>query len=89
MRESLMIRPFVELENSFLCTWHPSEGGEEERSWLPAFTSIIVEFSWMGKIIPLFQDRKTNRESRSASSFRSCEFYYKFYYKFEGWRCYR
>lgn len=55
MRESLMIRPFVELENSFLCTWHPSEGGEEERSWLPAFTSIIVEFSWkiLGKIIPL------------------------------------
>lgn len=23
MRESLMIRPFVELEDSFLCTWPP------------------------------------------------------------------
>lgn len=63
MRESLMIRPFVELENSFLRAWHPSGG------WLPPcfhkyYRAIPVDEGNSGKNDP--PPRSKRGESRIA-----------------------
>lgn len=81
MRESLMIRPFVELENSFLRAWHPSGG------WLPPcfhkyYRTIPVD---EGKMIPLQDRNVANRDPRRRFVGRN----FITNWRVNGWRCYR